>query len=161
MAHLAQAQFAVENGAQEIFNTAGILPGTLVMTLDGDIPVEHIAPGERIITRRGMRKVTSIEVTHVDNARVVRIAPNALGVGRPMAESVVAPNQQIFLHDWRAKALYSQAEALVAAERLCDGEYMRTEVMAEAYFITLHFEGPEVIYAGGLELACAPATVDA
>jgi hypothetical protein len=27
--------------------------------------------------------------------------------------------------------------------------------------VTLRFEGPEVIYAGGLELACTPATVTA
>lgn len=161
MAHLAQAHFAVENGAQEIFNSAGMLPGTLVMTLDGETPVEHIAPGERIITRRGMRKVMSVEVTVVANARVVRIAPDSLGVGRPMAETIVAPNQQIFLHDWRARALYNQAEALVEADRLCDGEYMRAEVLEEARFITLHFEGPEVIYAGGLEMACAVAAIDA
>ena len=161
MAHLAQARFAVENGAQEIFTSAGMMPGTLVMTLAGETPIENIAPGERIITRRGMRKVTSVEVTVVENARVVCIAPDSLGVGRPSAETVVAPNQQIFLHDWRARALYNQAEALVEAERLCDGEYMRIEVLSEARFITLRFEGAEVIYAGGLEMACAPATVDA
>jgi hypothetical protein len=161
MAHLAQAHFTTENGAQEIFAQSGMLCGTMVMTLAGEVPVESIAPGDRIITRRGMRKVTSVVMTEVEQARVVRIAPNSLGVERPKAEIVVSPEQQLFLRDWRAKAMYNVDEALVSAARLCDGEYMRQEVMAEAYFFSLHFEMPEVIYADGLELACAPMTVDA
>ena len=33
------------------------------------------------------------------------------------------------------------------------------DILPEARFITLRFAAPEVIYAGGMELACAPATV--
>lgn len=161
MTHLAQDQFAPINGAQEIFAEAGLLMGTAVLTLDGELPVEYIAPGDRVITRNGMRRVTQVEVTRVENARVVCIARDSLGVGRPVEETVVSPQQQILVRDWRAKALYGKAEALIPAGRICDGEYVRASILAEARFVTLRFEGPEVIYAGGLELACTPATVAA
>lgn len=161
MAHLAQAQFASENGAQEIYADAGIVLGTPVLTLDGEMPVEFIMPGDRVITRNGMRKVVQVEVTRVENARVVAISRDSMGVGRPTEEMFVAPNQPVLIRDWRAKALYGKAEALIPAARLCDGEFIRGDILPEARFVTLRFEGPEVIYAGGMELACAPVTVDA
>lgn len=161
MAHLAQAQFAVENGAQEIFAEAGIVLGTPVLTLDGELPVEFIMPGDRVITRNGMRKVVQVEVTRVENARVVALSRDSMGVGRPVEDIFVAPNQPILIRDWRAKALYGRAEAMIPAARLCDGEFIRADILPEARFVTLRFEGPEVIYAGGMELACAPVTVDA
>lgn len=86
MAHLAQAQFAPDTGAQEIFTEAGLALGTPVLTLDGDLPVEFIMPGDRVITRNGMRKVVQVEVTRVENARVVAISRDSLGVGRPTEE---------------------------------------------------------------------------
>lgn len=161
MAHLAQAQVAIGNGAQEIFAEAGLLLGTPVLTLDGELPVEFILPGDRVITRNGMRKVVQVEVTRVENARVVVIARDSMGVGRPADEIVVAPAQPVLIRDWRAKALYGQAEAMIPAARLCDGEFIRAAILPEVRFVTLRFEGPEVIYAGGVELACAPVTVAA
>jgi len=156
MAHLAQAQFTVENGAQQIFTDAGLAIGTPLLTLDGDLPVEFILPGDRVVTRNGMRRVVQIEVTRVENARVVVISCNSMGLGRPADEMMVAPSQPILIHDWRAKALYGQTEALIPAARLCDGEFIRTEIVSEMRFVTLRFDEPEVIYAGGLELGCAP-----
>lgn len=161
MVHQAQAHFAPETGAQEVFTDAAILLGTPVMTLDGELPVEFIAPGDRVITRNGMRKVVAIEVTRVENARVVCISCDSLGVGRPAEDLIVSPNQPVLIRDWRAMALYNTAEAMIPAARLCDGEFIRGEILAEARFFTLRFDGAEVIYAGGMELACAPVTVTA
>ena len=73
----------------------------------------------------------------------------------------VAPNQPIVIRDWRAKALYGQDEAMIPATRLCDGEFIRGDILSELRFVTLRFDGIEVIYAGGLELVCAPVTVTA
>ena len=161
MAHLAQAQFAPDTGAQEIFTEAGLALGTPVLTLDGDLPVEFIMPGDRVITRNGMRKVVQVEVTRVENARVVAISRDSLGVGRPTEEMFVAPNQPIAIRDWRAKALYGKAEAMIPATRLCDGEFIRGDILSEVRFVTLRFEGSEVIYAGGMELVCVPVPVTA
>ncbi|SDE83994.1 hypothetical protein SAMN04488117_101426 [Celeribacter baekdonensis] len=48
---------------QDIFsNYANGLPmGTEVMTADGILPVEYLEPGDRIITRAGMRRLRDID----------------------------------------------------------------------------------------------------
>ena len=161
MAHLAQVQVLPRSGVDDIFSDAGLLVGTPVMTLDGALPVEFIAPGDRIVTRRGMRRVVAIEVTQVENARVVSFASDSLGVGRPATAVIVSPNQQIVIRDWRAKVLYDRAEATLPASRLCDGELIRVDILAEARFVTMRFDAPEVIYAGGMEMLCLPLTVPA
>lgn len=139
----------------------GITAGTTVMTLEGELPVQFLAPGDRIITRAGARTLRDVEVSVVTDLPMVRISASALGHDRPADDLFVAPGQPILIRDWRAKALYGAAQAMVPAARLVDGEYIRDEVVAEARLFTLRFDDAVVIYAGGLELACAPATVAA
>ncbi len=38
----------------------GLAPGTIIYTLDGALPVEFLSPGDRIITRAGMRPLRGI-----------------------------------------------------------------------------------------------------
>ena len=140
---------------------AGVAGGTVILTLDGALPVEFLAPGDRVLTRAGSRRVARVEVTVIAHARMVRISGDALGVGRPAEAVLVSEGQGIFIRDWRAKALYGQTQAVVPAARLCDGEYIRAEVVEEARLFTLVLDSAEVIYAGGLELACDGVAVPA
>ncbi len=133
----------------------GVTAGTTVLTLDGDLPVQYLAPGDRVITRSGARTLRAIDVTILTDAPMIRISASALGHDRPVDDLFVAPDQQILIRDWRAKALYGTDTAMVAAARLADGDYIRAEVVTEARLFTLHFDTDVVIYAGGLELACA------
>ena len=137
-----------------------IAVGTPVLTLDGELPVEFLQPGDRILTRAGARRVKQVAVTLVRNARVVKISHDTLGVDRPSVDVTVSAGQQILIRDWRAKAMFGTAQAMIPAARLVDGEYIRAETVAEARFFTLSFDEDAVIYAGGLELAC-PALVAA
>ena len=135
--------------------------GTSVLTLDGELPVEFLSVGDRILTRNGARRLRQIEVTVIQNARMVRISKDALGVGRPCGDVMLSADQQILIRDWRAKALYGSAQAMVPASRLADGEYIRSEIIREVRLYTLGFHDDAVIYAGGLELACGKVTVEA
>ena len=137
-----------------------IAVGTPVLTLDGELPVEFLQPGDRILTRAGARRVKQVAVTLVRNARVVKIAHDTLGVDRPSVDVTVSADQQILIRDWRAKAMFGQNQAMIPAARLVDGEYIRAETVAEMRFFELSFDEDAVIYAGGLELAC-PALVTA
>jgi len=141
--------------------TLGVASGTPVLTLDGALPVEFLTIGDRVLTRAGVRRLQGIVITVVQNARVVRIAQDTLGINRPEADLIVTPDQPILIRDWRAKALYGSATALVPASRLADGEYIRSEVLAEVRLYSLHFAEDAVIYAGGLELACPAECVTA
>ncbi len=153
------ATVAAANPAAPASLDHGFALGTPVLTLDGEMPVEFLTPGDRILTRGGARGLRAIEVTVVRNARAIRIAAGTLGLDRPDADMLVSPDQPILIRDWRAKALYGTATALVPAARLVDGEYIRAEILTEMRFYTLRLDSAEVIYAGGLELACTGETV--
>ncbi|VDC31806.1 hypothetical protein XINFAN_03161 [Pseudogemmobacter humi] len=140
---------------------AGITVGTPVLTLDGELPVQFLALGDRVITRNGARVLKAISVQVLRDAAMIRVSASALGHDRPESDVFLAPSQKVLLRDWRAKALYGSETALVEAARLADGEYIRQETVAELRLFTLHFGRDEVIYAGGLELACESATVPA
>ena len=132
-----------------------VLAGTSVLTLDGELPVEYLQPGDRVLTRAGMRRLAQVAVTVVQNARVVSIAHGTLGVDRPAEDVTVSAAQEILVRDWRAKTMFGTNAAMIPASRLADGEYIRAFTMTEARLFTLSFDEDVVIYAGGLELACS------
>jgi hypothetical protein len=126
----------------------------MVLTLEGALPVEYLTIGDRVVTRSGAARVTGVEMTRVQNARVIRIGQDTLGIDTPHDDVTVAAAQTIALRGWRAKALCGTDRALVAARRLADGAYIKAETLAEARLFKLTFAEPTMIYAGGLELGC-------
>ena len=136
---------------------AGLTVGTMVLTTEGSLPVQFLAPGDRVITRSGATLLKEIEVTMLRGAEMIRIAVSALGHDRPESDFYISPTQQVTLRDWRAQALYGTSVATVEAQRLVDGEYICRQPVAEIRVFTLRFERDESIYACGMELLCARA----
>jgi hypothetical protein len=135
--------------------TAGIALGTVVMTLDGEIPVEHLSVGDRIITRdSGMAVLKSIHTQEI-TTRPYRISADRLGPGRPDVDTLVTADQPILVRGLLAKALFASDSAMVPVSRLADGEYIAKCEEQTLRVYELEFDTPHVIYANGLELASA------
>lgn len=134
---------------------AGLAPGTTVLTMDGAIPVEFLNPGDRIITRRGVRKLKAIMRHNLPEGtpRVV-VSGDALG-GKPATEITLMPGQRVLVRDWRAQALWGKDIAAPQVARLVDGKFIRTETKGRQIMLSLYFGAPEILYADGLELASA------
>jgi len=141
---------------------AGIAAGTVVLTLDGALPVDFIEPGDRIITRDGMRVVREVTV-HRYSGPAIRIAAGALGHDRPEQDLVLPAETPVLVRDWRAEALFGARQAVVPVERLADGEFIATVTALSLRLYDLRFDTAQVIYAEGLEISCAAvgATQDA
>jgi hypothetical protein len=137
---------------------SGMLAGTRIRTLEGTLPVEYLEPGDRIVTRSGARRLVGVSVIVLADADLIRIRASSLGHDRPDQDLLVLPGQPIVIRDWRARALYGVAVAAIPAERLVDREFIQRETLPEARLFTLQFEGDEVIYAEGLEIACPVQT---
>ena len=103
---------------------SGICAGTTIMTLDGEIPVEHLSVGDRVITRDSGMSVLRGITTRTAKIAPIRIKAGSLGHTRPDRDMLVAPGARIHLRDWRAEALFGSKSASVAAERLVDGEFL-------------------------------------
>jgi hypothetical protein len=132
----------------------GVLAGSLVRTLDGILPVEFLEPGDRVITRSGMRRLGSVSVSLRRMLPVVRISAATQAHDRPEHDLLLAPGQPVVVRDWRARALFGQEIAVVSASRLVDGRFVVAETLTEARLFTLRFAEEEVIWAEGLEIAC-------
>ncbi|WP_179379398.1 Hint domain-containing protein [Jannaschia marina] len=125
----------------------GIARGTVILTARGEVPVEHLRAGDRVITReRGMSVLKAVTGL---TAAACSIRTDSLGLGRPERDTTVACDQHIAVRDWRAEALFDAGAALVPARRLADGKQIAA--FGEADFFRLDFGTPLTVYANGLE----------
>ena len=131
---------------------SGLCAGSIVLTLDGELPVEHLSIGDRIVSRTsGTAVLRDIQVTEV-MMTPIRIKAGSLGHTRPDRDMLVSPEAQLHIRDWRAEALFGTPSAMVAARRLIDGEFVAEETTRVVTLFTLVFDRPQVIYADGMEI---------
>jgi hypothetical protein len=149
-----EAPFSRSAGGTGVEPQPGMMAGTNVRTLDGVLPVEYLTPGDRIVTRNGARRLSSISVQSRKTIDLVRIRASTLGHDRPEQDLLLSPGQPVVIRDWRAQAIFGTPTAAVPAARLADGEFVCLETHRNAQLFTLRFDEDEVIYAEGLELAC-------
>lgn len=135
--------------------TEGLMAGTVVLAGDGEIPVDHLMPGDRIISR----DAGILRLDRIDRARcitrAIRIAAGSLGDTRPEEDVILPADQPLLIRDWRAQAIFGRDQALVRAGDLVDGEFITDLGLRKLELYNLRFAARHVIYAGGLELASA------
>lgn len=151
MAQSQQAQRA--EPAATVAPVRGIASGTVVATLDGYLPVDFLEPGDRVVTRAGMRVLRGVRV-HRYSGPAVTIRASALGHDRPEHDLTLPAAIPVLIRDWRAGAIFGQDQAMVPAERLVDGEYLTLGNVLGLRLYELLFDQPEVVYAEGVELCC-------
>lgn len=144
--------------AQDATRAQGLAVGSTVLTLEGALPIEFLSPGDRIVTRRGARVLRAVSVVRVSGL-MFRIRRGTLGFDRPDSDALVAAATGVLLRDWRAKALYGSASAIVPVARLADGVHVIATEVRQMHVHALHFDAEEVIHADGMEIACTPALV--
>jgi hypothetical protein len=136
---------------------SGICVGTTIMTLDGEIPVEHLTVGDRVVTRdSGMAVLCDIRVT-TSRLQPICIKAGSLGHPRPDRDMLVTPGARLHIRDWRAEALFGAATVNVEAHRLIDGEFIASQPGREMQTFELVFDRQHILYADGLELLSAAA----
>lgn len=136
-----------------LMSEAGFLRGTILLTQRGEMRVNDIVDGDKIITRdQGF-----VQVCHVSRSmqktRAISFAAGSLGDTRPDQDLLLPAGQRVLIRDWRAQAMFGQKQAMVRADALVDGEFIRDLGQQNMELYQLHFEAPHVLYAGGLELA--------
>ncbi|WP_425101243.1 Hint domain-containing protein [Tropicibacter sp. S64] len=132
-----------------------LVAGTVILTLDGALPVEFIAPGDRVITRDSGVAVVQALLRGRDVRRCVSVRAGSLGNARPDRDVILTATQEVLIRDWRAAALFGKTPALVAAERLVDGAFVRDIGACDMETIAVIFDAPHIVYADGLEVASA------
>jgi hypothetical protein len=144
---------------------AGVPAGTLVRTDEGEVPVEFLLAGDRVLTRKGPVELRGTSVIELRRAELVSIRPAALRDTQPRPDRplVVPASQPVLIRDWRAMLIHGTDEMLVPASALVDDLSVTRERRDAIRLIRLHFDTPQVFWADGVELASArrraPVTV--
>lgn len=140
--------------SEEILHAQGLMAGSIVLTLEGEMPVEFLSPGDRVITRdSGMAVIRHVHrrLAHIET---VQIKAGSLGHARPESDVTLPASQEVLIRDWRAEAVFGNKQALVPARRLADGEFVTLQHARDVTLHMIEFDREHVIYADGLELSC-------
>jgi hypothetical protein len=133
----------------------GLVPGAMLLTLDGEMPVEFLSVGDKLITRdTGISKIQHIQRT-TRRVHLIALSAGSLGHTRPERDAVLAGDQMVLVRDWRARALFNSERALVAARALVDGEFVTDLGMQDTTLYQIFCDGPHILYCDGLELSTA------
>ncbi|MCG6901560.1 MAG: Hint domain-containing protein, partial [Rhodobacter sp.] len=102
-------------------------PGTAIATPRGEVAVQDLKVGDRVITRDdgvqdihwiGHKKVSAGELVADPKLRPVLIRKGALGNGLPERDMMVSPNHRMLIANSRTQMLFDEREVLVAAKHL-------------------------------------------
>lgn len=128
--------------AVSVLRLSGLATGTRVLTPRGEVAVEGLRRGDRVVTRAGIRRVI---VAEARAARVapVRVAAQALGMRMPGRDLVLGPATRLWL---------PRQSRPVDAFRLVDGHFVMQEEPRGMILWTLIFPTPQVVRMDGVEV---------
>ncbi|PWK59375.1 Hint domain-containing protein [Roseicyclus mahoneyensis] len=137
-------------------------PGTRLRTETGDIPIEDLGPGDRLLTRdsgpqavlwAGNRRMSGARLFAMPDQRPIRLRRGALGLDRPEDDLVVSPEHRVLVTGQAARDLWGEPEVLVRAADLVGDRWITVDhSLRETWYIHLMLERHEVIWANGLEV---------
>ncbi len=133
-------------------------PGTLIATPRGEIPVEELRAGDKVVTRdNGIQEIAWTGSKHLDwgnlqanpHLKPVLIRKGSLGEGLPERDMIVSPNHRMLVANDRTALYFEDHEVLVAAKHLVSGRGVMGIESAGVTYLHFMFERHEVVLADG------------
>lgn len=155
------------NGAHAIGNidtTTNVLicfsSGTLIRIPQGDIAVQNLKIGDKVITVDGQitriqwigrRVINAAELRRNPQFRPVNIQTGALGPGLPSTDLTVSQQHRVLISDWRVEFHFALDQMLVAAKHLVDNEFIKIDhTCTKITYFHIMFDAHKVIYSNDL-----------
>ena len=137
-------------------NMTGFPVGTRIRAEHGEVTVETLVQGDRLITQNGkLVTVVSVKIetrtATSDEAHPVMIERGSLGRGLPRRDVLVAPDQNIVLSHANLERLFDCTSVMAEARHLTalDGVQVVPDDTPISY-ARVEFEQSEVVYCSGL-----------
>lgn len=149
--------YTVTNGTNDdvgFVNVSSIpcfVAGTMILTGDGEKPVEQIEPGDLVITRDEgpcpVRWAGSRQVRATGDLAPIHIRAGTFGAH---GELLLSPQHRILVRDALAELLFGEDEVLVAAKDLLNDRSVTRRCGGHVTYVHLMFDRHQVIYSEGL-----------
>jgi Ca2+-binding RTX toxin-like protein len=133
-------------------------PGTMIATPRGEVPVELLRVGDKVITRdNGIEEVRWIGARHLEWAELganphlqpVLIRQGSLGNGLPEQDMMVSPNHRMLVANDRTALYFAEHEVLVAAKHLVGMKGVHSVTSMGTTYLHFMFDRHEVVLANG------------
>ncbi len=133
-------------------------PGTSIATPRGEIPIEDLRPGDRVITRdNGLQEIRWVGRRTLDwktlavnrHLRPILIRQGSLGHGLPERDMLVSPNHRMLVANERTALYFDEHEVLVSAKHLIDHKSVRSVDSLGVTYLHVMFDRHEVLLANG------------
>ena len=131
--------------------------GALIQTPGGQVAVEDLLPGDRVVTSRGVLplrwKGSRVIAPQHRALHLYRVATEALGPARPNPDLLLGPAARLVTRRARLKALIGEEAALMPVAALEDSEtVIRIRPVSAIQVFHLGFDGHVTFTANGVEL---------
>ncbi|RUS59290.1 tandem-95 repeat protein [Pseudorhodobacter sp. E13] len=143
---------------EEIVSVPCFTPGTLIATPKGEVPIENLRAGDRIITRDngiqelrwiGQRKFDWAHLTANPHLRPIMVRRGSLGNGLPERDMMLSPNHRVLVSNDRTSLYFDEHEVLVSAKHLVGGKGIFEVESIGTTYIHLMFDQHEVVLSDG------------
>jgi len=132
--------------------------GTLITTVQGEIPVEELTVGDQVLTRdNGLQPIRWIGTRHIDGRELaalphlypILIRAGALGKGLPEHDMRLSPNHRLYVSSAQTALYFKEREVLVAAKHLVNHRgVFEVECLGTTYIHFL-FDRHELVLSNG------------
>ncbi|MBQ0803814.1 MAG: Hint domain-containing protein [Sulfitobacter sp.] len=133
-------------------------PGTLIATAKGQVRVEDLQPGDRVITRDnglqeiawvGQKSLTQKDFIARPELKPVLIKAGSLGENMPERDIMVSPNHRMLIADKGASMYFDEPEVLAAAKHFVGKDGICHVDVSQTSYIHFMFERHEVVLSDG------------
>lgn len=133
-------------------------PGTLIATPKGEVPVESLKAGDRVITRdngiqqirwTGRKDMGWHDLAANPHLKPVLIRQGSLGNGLPERDMMVSPNHRVLVANDRTALYFDEHEVLVSAKHLVSSQGISAINAVGASYIHFMFDRHEVVLSNG------------
>ena len=126
--------------------------GTMVLTPQGEVPVETLTPGDLVLTKddgpQPLRWIGQRRVEARAAFAPIFIAANTFGEHRSL---MVSPLHRVLIRDSLAEVLFGEREVLVAARDLVNDRSVRRIEGGMVDYVHILFDRHQVVFSEGLE----------
>lgn len=133
-------------------------PGTLIATPRGEVPVESLRPGDKVVTRDnglqeirwiGQKALSWYELAANPHLQPVLVRAGSLGDGLPERDMMVSPNHRLLVANDRTALYFDEHEVLVSAKHLQSGSGIRAVEAAGTTYVHFMCDRHEVVLSNG------------
>ena len=133
-------------------------PGTLIATPRGEVPVESLRAGDKIVTRdngiqdiawTGSKTLKWADLNANPHLQPVLVRQGSLGNGLPERDMMVSPNHRLLVANDRTALYFDEHEVLVAAKHLVGSKGVHTLDSMGTTYIHFMFAQHEVVLSNG------------